>query len=246
MYVHVFVAVVNVATSRHVKNGTYFSSGVRSRAKPTYPAEKVHTPFTKSCFNSFKLHALFYVQLTHKNKEWTSGISQYLHTIVRFTSLETLAHSRLKCRGRDCRMRDRAGMKLWWSMRQMALLRWWERRGLGIDKRRCWKEVMGGGGLEWKGSLSILRRGWPNAHANCLSQLFLLYGIDLLLQQRTINIGQTNLSHDSLNSAHVLYIFRWTIQYLMNSSSQWYIGRPNMEGSKSTSLWMLGCHKPCI
>ena len=36
-------------------------------------------------------------QSTHKNKGWTCGISQYLRTIVRFTSLETLVHSRLKC-----------------------------------------------------------------------------------------------------------------------------------------------------
>ena len=35
-------------------------------------------------------------QLTHKNKEWTHRISQYLRTIVRFTSLERLAQSRLK------------------------------------------------------------------------------------------------------------------------------------------------------
>ena len=35
-------------------------------------------------------------QFTHKNKGWTRGISQYLCTIMRFTSLETLAHSRLK------------------------------------------------------------------------------------------------------------------------------------------------------
>ena len=81
---------VQVSSCKVAMTSTAFYSRVRKR----FQACETHYCAQVACARLVLRE--INTQLTHKNKGWTRGISQYLRTIVRFTSLETLAHSQLK------------------------------------------------------------------------------------------------------------------------------------------------------
>ena len=59
---------------------------------------------------------------------------------------------------KECRIWAKARMGLRWNVRQKAILRWWERKMLEIDKGRRWKKMSRG--LKWGSRSDGWKKDW--------------------------------------------------------------------------------------